>query len=224
MFAKYGVFIYTCGTLPKSQISPTSEGILYESSAKFYANILRIDAIEPITKTNKKPRHTVGDTVKNVIFSYSYLIAASHNTHPVSGLCVNYHNNGGKASRGYYANNVRVGIWIEYHLNQTLAVKSSYEKGLLHGLCTKYQDNGSKISIGHYRHGRKNGKWTLYHENGAALSMGAYDNGVRTGKWCYWTDKCSIMACGFYDKGAKTGQWLEKHFANGKWQFINKQY
>lgn len=98
--------------------------------------------------------------------------------------------------RGYYQNNIPVGIHREY--NTDGSVKNSFT----------YDNDGHIVSQGIVKDdGSREGKWEYYFEDGEVKSSGLYENNRQQGEWKYFFKGGTNEQIGSFNRGVLNGRW-----------------
>ena len=150
-----------------------------------------------------------------------------------------YHENGERASAGFYKKGLRVADWQFFNeqgkmiqtgsFGQGVAAGSwtwlddssrvlktlEHANGLEHGLAQFYFTNGQLEDSGQYYHGRMHGRWMGFYENGTQRVVGSYVYGNRSGNWIFYHPNGQVEARVNYKSDALEGL-FESFYANGK--------
>lgn len=149
-----------------------------------------------------------------------------------------YHENGERASDGYYKKGHRVGEWRYYNTKgqmvqtgfQTASVSTgswkwlgdssevqrivAYAYGLEHGLAQYFYANGQVQDSGSYYFGRMHGQWVGYYQDGTRRAKGWYVAGNRVGNWEFYHPNGALEARVSYVDDEVDG-YFESFYSNG---------
>lgn len=124
--------------------------------------------------------------------------------------------------RGYYKDNIPVGIHREY--NQDGTVKNAFvydeeghilsqgiikDDGSREGKWNYYFENGEVKSQGNYDNNRQIGEWKFYFKGGLTEQIGNFNRGILQGKWQWFYSNGKPLRIENYDKGKRDGQFVE---------------
>jgi antitoxin component YwqK of YwqJK toxin-antitoxin module len=125
------------------------------------------------------------------------------------------HTSGQKAEEGYYADNKKTGIWIEYHCNGNPKCKNNFVNGRPEGLCQSFHENGNLMEEGTWKNNRWMGQYKLYHENGKVQHDFVFnDMGRREGPQKYFHENGQLAIEGNFENGKESGV-IREYYENG---------
>jgi antitoxin component YwqK of YwqJK toxin-antitoxin module len=124
--------------------------------------------------------------------------------------------------RGYYHDNIPVGIHREYNLDGSVKNALVYDEegrilsqgiikddGTREGKWNYYYDNGEVKSEGNYTNNRQVGEWKFYYKGGTPEEIGNFNNGVLQGKWQYFFPEGKTLRVEEFQRGKREGQFIE---------------
>ncbi len=116
-----------------------------------------------------------------------------------------------KIEEGKYADNRKIGIWVEYYCNNNMKNKLTFTNGRPDGYAIMYHENGKISEEGNWKMNRWVGNYKLYYDNGQVQHEFVFSPaGKREGAQKY-----------YYDNGQVA---IEGNFANGKESGLIKEY
>lgn len=116
-----------------------------------------------------------------------------------------------KAEEGKYADNRKIGKWLEYYCNGNMKNQLTFQNGRPDGYAIMYHDNGKISEEGNWKNNRWTGPYKLYYENGQPQHEFNFNaSGKREGPVKY-----------FYENGQLA---IEGNFVNGKEAGVIKEY
>ncbi|HWA99675.1 MAG TPA: hypothetical protein VG713_14330, partial [Pirellulales bacterium] len=98
----------------------------------------------------------------------------------------------------YEGDDVRHGLWTEYHANGQKAMQGSYVDNVATGPFVWWHPNGQRAIEGEYDMGHQSGRWTWWYETGRRRIQGAYDQGHQSGEWTWWSREGEITENALY--------------------------
>ena len=144
----------------------------------------------------QKDYNSKGNLVKKLLFNQGKMVnLAKGDTLNIEEKIV-FDENKFIIKRGYYRENVPLGIHREY--NTDGSVKNSLV----------YDEEGHIISQGIIKDdGSREGKWNYYYDNGELKSEGNYENNRQVGEWKYFFKGGNPEQIGNFNKGVLQGKW-----------------
>lgn len=87
-----------------------------------------------------------------------------------------------KIEEGWYKNNRKIGVWVEYYTNSNLKSKITFVDGRPHGPSTMYYENGNIKEDGTWSNNRWVGNYKSNLENGDVIEIIFDDKGKELSK------------------------------------------
>jgi len=117
-----------------------------------------------------------------------------------------------KAEEGKYADNRKVGKWIEYYCNGNMKNQLVFQNGRPDGYAIMYHENGKISEEGNWKNNRWVGNYKLYYENGQVQHEFVFNpNGKREGPQKYYYANGQIAIEGNFANGKEAGMITEYH-------------
>lgn len=115
------------------------------------------------------------------------------------------------AEKGKYADNRKIGKWLEFYCNGNMKNQLTFQNGRADGYAIMYHENGKVSEEGIWKNNRWTGPYKLFYENGQAQHEFNFNaSGKREGPVKY-----------FYENGQVA---IEGNFVNGKEAGVIKEY
>jgi antitoxin component YwqK of YwqJK toxin-antitoxin module len=120
-----------------------------------------------------------------------------------------------KVEEGKYAENRKMGVWIEYYCNGNMKNKLTFQNGRPNGYAIQYHENGKISEEGTWVNNRWTGNYRLYYENGQVQHEFVFDQtGKRAGPQKYFFDNGQLAIEGTFVAGKESGV-IKEYYENG---------
>ena len=117
-----------------------------------------------------------------------------------------------KAEEGKYADNRKIGKWLEYYCNGNMKNQLTFQNGRPDGYAIMYHENGKISEEGNWKNNRWTGPYKLYYENGQAQHEFNFNaSGKREGPVKYFYENGQIAIEGAFVNGKEAGVITEYH-------------
>ncbi len=112
------------------------------------------------------------------------------------------------------------GLWVEWHRNGVKASETQYRKGRMHGKRIGYADDGRIAAEGNYENGEPQGTRTFWHRNGKKWFEAHHTRGDWDYKATWWDEQGKVIAEGTYRSGKPwDGTFTHGHYGRlGRWK------
>lgn len=145
-----------------------------------------------------------------------------------------YFENGRKSIEGDFADDLKTGVWIEWHENGKKSTEGNYKAGKREGNWVAWYDNGQKRAEGLYVNDEQTGKWVYGFESGERKSEGVFINGQKDGDWTYFYKSGSretveefrdfklVFITGYFEGGQVNFKGkCKNNMSEGEWNYWN---
>ncbi len=117
-----------------------------------------------------------------------------------------------KVEEGDYADNKKIGIWVQYFPNGNKKSEVTYIANRPSGYAKMYYQDGTIQEEGLWENNRWVGEYKSYHPNGKMFYEFKYNkSGKRDGLQTYYWDNGKVMMRGEMKEGKEAGIWEEKY-------------
>lgn len=117
-----------------------------------------------------------------------------------------------KVEEGDFADNKKVGIWMQFFPNGNKKSEVTYTANRPNGYAKMYYEDGKIQEEGMWQNNRWVGEYKSYHPNGKTFYEFKYNNsGKRDGIQKYYWDNGEVMMQGEMKEGKESGIWEEKY-------------
>jgi antitoxin component YwqK of YwqJK toxin-antitoxin module len=112
-----------------------------------------------------------------------------------TGVVIDWHASGTKASEATYRNGKIDGVQRTWHPNGVKAIEASYRDGRQHGVATQWAESGTKITEETYEDGRRHGEAKTWEPaSGELVAEAVYTHGTRVRQTTYAGGKVTSTA------------------------------
>ncbi len=117
-----------------------------------------------------------------------------------------------KAEEGKYADNRKMGKWLEYYCNGNMKNQLTFQNGRPDGYAIMYHENGKIAEEGNWKNNRWVGDYKLYYENGQIQHQFVFNtSGKREGPQTYFYENGQVAVQGNFVNGKEAGVIKEFH-------------
>ncbi len=124
------------------------------------------------------------------------------------GQMTRYHNNGSIESIGWYKDNLRDSLLLNYNMLGVKTAEANYHNDTLHGKFARYYADGQPMIEGEYYRGMLNGTWLFYDQTGAVIGKADYHLGDGIQK--AWHSNGKISRIMYYKDNLQHGK--DEHY------------